>query len=246
MVEAGSYWEGGQAPLLLRLVHELPPGLFAQALTHSSWVDQRSESYERLEFLGDSVLGLAIASYLFHHFPEEPEGRLAKLKAYIVSRGSCALVAQRLTIDKLVRDAAPGDESQRRDLSSSPVALGNILEALIGAVYLEHGFEAAREAVVEAFAEQIRYGETYHVDYKSTLQEYLAAADQMARYRLVKEEGPPHMRVFTSEVVIGGKVRGRGSGRSIKTSEQESAREALLALGVLSGESAALPAEGEE
>jgi ribonuclease-3 len=227
------------------LVDELPPELLQQALTHSSWVEERSLSYERLEFLGDSVLGLAIAAYLYEHFPGQPEGRLAKLKAYVVSRRSCAVVANRLGLQELVLRRAPGDEAQRAELAANPVALGNILEALIGAVYLERGFATAGAGVVEAFREQVFYGETYHVDYKSTLQEVLAAADQVARYRLIKEEGPPHLKVFTSDVSVEGVVRGRGSGRSIKSSEQEAAREALLGLGVLSGEAFPRPpAEG--
>jgi ribonuclease-3 len=235
-VEAGSLSPGGSESLLLRLFNELPQELLEQALTHSSWVEERSQSYERLEFLGDSVLGLAIAAYLYQNFPGQPEGRLAKLKAYVVSRRSCAVVATRLGLQQLVLQRAPGDEAQRQELAANPVALGNILEALIGAVYLEKGFETASLGVKDAFSEQVFYGETYHVDYKSTLQEVLAAANQMARYELVKEEGPPHLKIFTSEVSIGGVVRGMGSGRSIKTSEQEAAREALLVLGVLSGE----------
>lgn len=233
MAESGIAAAEREIPLLIRLVTELPAPLLEQGLTHSSWVGERSSSYERLEFLGDSVLGLAIASYLYHRLPEDPEGRLAKLKAYVVSRKSCAVVAERLGLAELVIERAPGDETQRQELAGNPVALGNLLEALIGAVYLENGFEPTSEAVIEAFAEQIYYGETSHVDYKSTLQEHLAAAELSAHYRLIDEQGPPHHRTFTSEVSLDGAVHGRGSGRSIKASEQEAAREALLSLGVL-------------
>jgi ribonuclease III len=236
MAESGIPNAGEGLPLLIRLATGLPPPLLEQALTHSSWVEERLSSYERLEFLGDSVLGLTVASYLYHHFPEEPEGRLAKLKAYVVSRKSCAVVARRLSLADLVREYAPGDEAQREDLAANEVALGNLLEALIGAVYLENSFEAVYPAVIEAFAEQISYGRTYHVDYKSTLQEHLAVDELLACYSLVDEEGPPHAKTFTSEVTVEGRVRGRGCGRSIKASEQEAAREALLSLGVLNGE----------
>jgi ribonuclease III len=236
---AGADWGEG-LPLLIRLATDLPQPLLEQALTHSSWVEERLSSYERLEFLGDSVLGLAIASYLFHHFANEPEGRLAKLKAYVVSRKSCAVVAERVGLGDLVLARSPGDEAQRQELSTNQAALGNILEAVIGAVYLENTFERTYEAVIEAFAEQIFYGHTYHVDYKSTLQEHLASGELFACYELVDEQGPPHLKTFTSEVSVDGVIHGRGSGRSIKASEQEAAREALISLGVL------VPGEDEE
>lgn len=220
---------------MLALVGRLPPEKSQLALTHSAWVSRRSESYERLEFLGDSVLGLAISTHLYRCYPEYPEGRLAKLKAYIVSRKSCSAVAATLGLDRLVREQAPGDEAQRAELADNAAALGNVLEALIGAAFLEFGYDGVEPAVVEAFKERVRYATTLHVDYKSTLQEYLAALHQptLARYRLIREEGPPHERTFVSQVEVGGEVYGLGSGSSIKESEQESAREALTRLGVL-------------
>ncbi|GAB4253818.1 MAG: ribonuclease III [Thermoleophilia bacterium] len=219
----------------MHLVERLPPALLAKSLTHSSWVEDRVDSYERLEFLGDSVLGLAISAHIYERYPEYSEGRLAKLKAYVVSRESCSLVADRLGIRELVLSESPADPEQREELAANQTALGNILEAIIGALYIAFGYEEIRVAVVEAFSERIRYGRTRHVDFKSTLQEHLAAQtpELMARYRLVREEGPPHRRLFTSEVIIAGQVRGVGAGRSIKSSEQEAARAALRALGVL-------------
>ncbi|MCL5941997.1 MAG: ribonuclease III [Actinobacteria bacterium] len=240
---------GGAAGLLMELVHRLPAPLLEQALTHSSWVEERTGSYERLEFLGDSVLGLAVAAHLYERFPDDEEGKLAKLKAFVVSRRSCAEVARRLGVDELVRSQAPGNEEQRAELAASPTALGNIVEALIGAVYCTWGFEMACRAVVGAFAEQVEYGCTNYVDFKSTLQEYLAVSERTAVYRLVGEEGPPHERVFTSEVLVQGQVEGKGTGRTIKKSEQEAARRALARFGVLEpggGESGGdvAPAEG--
>ncbi|MCL5736095.1 MAG: putative dsRNA-binding protein [Actinobacteria bacterium] len=108
--------------------------------------------------------------------------------------------------------------------------LGNVLEALIGACFLAHGFERTAQAVTEAFEEQIKYAVSDHVDYKTTLQETLAVRGLHPSYQLVGEEGPPHARQFTSEVWIAGEFRGRGSGTTIKMSEQQAAREALQAL----------------
>jgi ribonuclease III len=212
----------------------LPPTLLERALTHSSWVEDRTHSYERLEFLGDSVLGLAVASHVFERFPSEDEGRLAKLKAFVVSRKTCTAVARDLGIDAVVATHAPATDEERRQLAASDTALGNILEALIGACFLVYGFAEVRSAVVEAFASQVAYGRSHDVDHKSALQEHLATEEKTARYRLVATEGPPHERIFTSEVLVGRTVRGRGWGRSIKASEQAAAREALVRLGVAS------------
>lgn len=216
---------------LMVLVRQLPPGTLEQAVTHSSWVGARTGSYERLEFLGDSVLGLAIASTLYQRYPENEEGAMARVKAFVVSRASCVQVAEQLGVGRLILEVAPAPEQRRREAAASPTVQGNVLEALIGAAYLTHGFEQTRIAVVEAFEEQIRYAVTAHVDHKTTLQELLAPRGLQPAYRLVAEAGPPHARVFTSEVSIGGTVRGRGSGTTIKVSEQAAAGEALASLG---------------
>lgn len=212
---------------LMDLIEQLSPELLQRALTHSSWVGERTGSYERLEFLGDSVLGLAISSALYRCFPEREEGGLARLKAFVVSRASCVQVAERMGLASLVLQQAPASERKRRDVARSPSLLGDVLEALIGAVYLEHGFERARPAIVAAFDEQIRYAETAHVDHKTSLQELLAPRGLQPVYRLVEETGPAHARTFRSEVLVGGAVMGQGAGTTIKMSEQSAAREAL-------------------
>jgi ribonuclease-3 len=215
---------------LMVLVRQLPPGMLEQALTHSSWVGARTGSYERLEFLGDSVLGLAISTTLYQRYPESEEGDMARVKAFVVSRASCVQVAEQLGVGRLILEVAPAGEERRKEAAASSTVQGNVLEALIGAVYLAHGFEQTRIAVVEAFEEQIRYAVTAHVDYKTTLQELLAPRGLQPAYRLVAEAGPPHARVFTSEVSIGGTVRGRGPGTTIKMSEQAAASEAIVFL----------------
>lgn len=226
--------EGGSGPSLVALIQRLPLAVLQQALTHSSWVDDRVQSYERLEFLGDSVLGLAIAAELYARYPEDNEGDLARWKAFVVSRGSCHVVACRLGLDELVRTSAPAVDDARIELSENSTALGNMLESLLGACYLTYGFEQTRAAIADAFSEQVTYAVTVYVDFKSTLQEHLAAAARpAAEYMLVQEEGPPHRRLFTSEVALSDGIVGSGRGRSIKKSEQRAARAALVRLGVI-------------
>lgn len=212
---------------LLQLIDQLPAELREQALTHSSWVDARARSYERLEFLGDSVLGLAIASMLHHDHPDSDEGELARMKGHVVSRASCAEVALRLDLRGLLLSQAPAPEERRREAAANQTILGNILEALIGAVFLTHGFEQARLAIVDAFEEQIVLAATTRVDHKTALQELLAPRGLQPVYRVVAEAGPPHARIFTSEVYIDGVAHGRGTGTTIKMSEQGAAGEAL-------------------
>jgi ribonuclease-3 len=214
----------------MTLVRQLPPPLLERALTHSSWVGTRTGSYERLEFLGDSVLGLAIASVLYQRYPGSEEGDMARVKAFVVSRTSCVQVAEQLEVGRLILERAPAPEQKRGEAAANPSIVGNVLEALIGALYLTHGFEQTRLAVIEAFEDQIRYAVTAHVDHKTTLQETLAPRGLYPAYRLIAEEGPPHARVFTSEVLIDGSLSGRGTGTTIKMSEQAAAREALASL----------------
>ena len=214
----------------MELIASLPPELLHRALTHSSWVEARTGSYERLEFLGDSVLGLAIASALYDRFPEREEGGLARLKAFVVSRASCVQVADRMGLATLVMEQAPASERKRREAARSPSMLGDMLEAVIGAVYIQYGFERARPAIVALFEEQMEYAATAHVDHKTSLQQLLAPRGLQPVYRLVEETGPAHARVFTSEVVVDETVRGRGVGTTIKMSEQAAAQEALAEL----------------
>lgn len=216
---------------LSEMAASLPPDLLQRALTHSSWVGARTGSYERLEFLGDSVLGLAIASALYDRYPEREEGGLARLKAFVVSRASCVQVAERMGLARLVLEHAPASERKRRDAVRSPSMLGDMLEAVIGAVYLQYGFERTRPAVIAEFEEQMEYAVTAHVDHKTALQELLAPKGLQPVYQMVEETGPAHARVFTSEVSVAGTVRGSGVGTTIKMSEQAAAEEALASIG---------------
>jgi ribonuclease-3 len=217
---------------LLDLIEALPAERLKPVFTHTSWAPSREDSYERLEFLGDSVLGLAIADELYARFPDYPEGQLAKIRAHVVSRQSCAVVARRLGLgDRLAErgEGLPRDELTR--LAENRNVLAALVEAVLGALYLEHGFEPMRTAVLEAFGERIEYALTTYVDYKTELQEELARRNLAVSYSVVEVEGPPHDRRFTCAAVIDGEQVGVGSGATKKAAEQNAAREALEKLG---------------
>jgi ribonuclease III len=202
--------------------------------THASWAEDRAESYERLEFLGDSVLELAIARAVFDRFSAASEGRLAKIRAHVVSRQSCAAVAKELGLGERLLDRAgeaPQDELQR--ISRSRNVLAAVLEAAIAAVYLEHGFERVEHAIVEAFDERIEYARSSHVDYKTELQEALARSGKQVHYTVLEVDGPPHDRKFVCAAHVAGDQLGVGRGSTKKAAEQEAARQALEALGVV-------------
>jgi ribonuclease-3 len=216
------------------LIAELPQARLEQVFTHASWADDRSASYERLEFLGDSVLELAIARAVFDRFPEASEGRLAKIRAHVVSRQSCAQVAKELVLgDRLLQFAGdiPPDELQR--ISRSRNVLAAVLEAAIAALYLEHGFEAIEPAIVGAFGEKIEYARSSHVDYKTELQEALARSGKQVHYTVLEVEGPPHDRRFVCAAHVAGVQLGVGKGSTKKAAEQEAAMQALEELGVV-------------
>jgi ribonuclease III len=213
---------------LAQLIDELPPERLRNAFTHASWAGDRSESYERLEFLGDSVLGLAIAQELYDRFPDYQEGHLAKIRAHVVSRQSCAVVGRRLQLgERLAHHGGTGDADELERLAANRNVLAALVEACLGALYLEHGFEPIREAVVTAFADRIDYAIEGHVDYKTELQEELARRGRAVSYSVLEVEGPPHDRRFTCAAVLDGEVMGVGTGPSKKAAEQAAAREAL-------------------
>jgi ribonuclease III len=210
----------------------LPAERLAHAFTHSSWAEDRADSYERLEFLGDSVLGLAIAQELYERFPDSQEGQLAKVRAHVVSRQSCAVLGRRLGLGRrLVEHGGDADPDELARLSANRNVLAALVEACLGALYLEHGFEPLREAIVSAFADRIDYAVQGHVDFKTELQEELARRGRSVSYSVLEVEGPPHDRRFTCAAVIDGEQVGTGTGESKKAAEQAAARQALERLG---------------
>jgi ribonuclease-3 len=213
---------------LAQLIRELPKKRLRQAFTHASWAGHRADSYERLEFLGDSVLGLAIARELYERFPDYQEGHLAKIRAHVVSRQSCAVVGRRLELGELLAAHGEGIDAQELSrLAANRNVLAALVEATLGALYLEHGFEPIRAAVVEAFADRIDYAVQGHVDFKTELQEELARRGMTVSYSVVAVEGPPHDRRFTCAAVIDEREAGVGTGASKKAAEQAAAGEAL-------------------
>ena len=219
----------GSPAALAELIAQLPSERLDNAFTHPSWAADRSESYERLEFLGDSVLELSVARALYDRFPDLTEGRLAKIRSHVVSRASCAVVARELRLgEQLVekgRAVVPPDELDR--LARNRNVLAALIEAALAALFLEHGFEAIEEPIVQAFSGRIEYAATTHVDFKTELQEALAALGRQVSYSVLDVEGPPHDRRFTSAAVIDGDQAGVGFGASKKAAEQEAARQAL-------------------
>ena len=228
---------------LRELIDELPAELAEAVFTHASWAADRTLSYERLEFLGDSVLELAIARTLFDRFPEFSEGRMAKVRSHVVSRASCAVVALELDLGERLRAAGAGlaeDEVDR--LARNRNVLAALLEAALAAVYLQHGFEACEPAVVAAFEPRIEYALNTHVDHKTELQERLARLGRSVSYTTLSVEGPPHDRSFTAAAIIDSEEVGTGQGRSKKDAEQAAAEQALLSLPASEADAGGVPA----
>ena len=203
-------------------------------VTHSSWTERRAESYERLAFLGDSVLSLALTTHLYPRLEADRfgAGRLTKIRAQAVSGRSCMAVAERIGMPERLRAAAPDGTGQNADaLVRTERVLASVIEAVIGACYLAVGYEQTAAAVVEAFTPEIEEALEHPVDFKSALQERLARRGELVVYTVTDEEGPPHDRVFTVEATVAGVEVGQGQGRSKKDAEQEAARVALEAVG---------------
>jgi ribonuclease-3 len=220
-------------PKLSDLLDALPEDLQRQVFTHASWTDRRSDSYSRLAFLGDSVLALAVTTYLFPRLDEDRygAGRLTKIRAQAVSGPSCREVAESIGVPERLRAAAPeGVGQSAATLVETERVLASVIEAVIGAVYLENGYDRTADAVVEAFLPQIEEALENPVDFKSALQERLARRGLTVSYEVVEELGPPHDRTFEVIALVEEEEAGRGSGRSKKHAEQEAAQAALEGL----------------
>jgi ribonuclease-3 len=203
-------------------------------VTHSSWTERRSDSYERLAFLGDSVLSLAVTTHLYPRLEADRfgAGRLTKIRAQAVSGRSCMTVAERIGMPERLRAAAPEGTGQNAEaLVRTERVLASVIEAVIGACYLAFGYETTAVAVVEAFEPEIEGALEHPVDFKSALQERLARRGETVVYEVTQETGPPHDRVFTVSATVASVEVGNGEGRSKKDAEQEAARVALDAMG---------------
>jgi ribonuclease III len=215
---------------LRSLLDDLPEELRQQVFTHASWTEKRSDSYTRLAFLGDSVLGLAVTTFLYPRLEAERfgAGRLTKIRAQAVSGPSCRDVAERLQVPERLRDQAPDGVGQSAaTLVETERVLASVIEAVIGACYLHNGYDRTAEAVVEAFMPEIERALEHPVDFKSTLQERLARRGLTVAYEVVAELGPPHDRTFEVVALVEGEAIGKGAGRSKKHAEQDAAQAAL-------------------
>ncbi len=179
------------------------------------------------------MLELAVARALYDKLPDADEGRLAKIRAFVVSRHSCAAVARQLGLgDRLLEEARDVPDAELERISLSRNVLAALLESAIAAVYLQHGFEATESAIVEAFSGEIAFARSGHVDNKTELQEALARSGRQVVYTVVDVEGPPHERRFVCAATIEGEELGVGRGTTKKAAEQEAAALALIALGM--------------
>jgi len=195
----------GSVAELAALLEQLPPALVAPVFTHSSWTSRRFHSYERLAFLGDSVLALAVTTHLYPRL--EPDrfgpGRLTKIRAQAVSGRSCRAVAERLGVPDRLRAAAPDAVAPGVEaLVGTERVLASVIEAVIGACYLQFHYDTTAAAVVKAFAPEIESAIEHSVDYKSALQERLARRGELVTYVVADEKGPPHDRTFTVRAAI--------------------------------------------
>jgi ribonuclease III len=222
------------ATSLSALIAELPEELRAQALTHSSWTADRADSYERLAYLGDSVLALAVARDLVDRFPDVDAGGLTKIHNQAVRGASCAVVGRELGVPEMLRDNEP-EQMQTgipaEVLLSGERPLPEATEALIGACFVAFGFERTAAAVATAFEPLIEHAAEHRIDFKSALQELLARRHARVSYEVVAESGPPHRRRFEVAALIDEERVGEGEGRSKKAAEQAAAEQALKRLG---------------
>jgi len=213
----------------------IEPGLLRQALVHSSYINENPAAVpgnnERLEFLGDAVLGLVAAGELYRSFPDLSEGELTRLRAALVRRDTLARVARSIDLGSFLLMGKGEESGGGRGKSTN---LAGALEAVVAAVYLDAGLDAAGEMVARLFASEWPKlsGPEAVIDFKSRLQEIVQSRFQRTPlYRLVSETGPHHDMIFTVEVSVNSEVLGQGSGRSKKLAETEAARAALARLG---------------
>lgn len=228
---AQAYAAVDHAPLITSLGVEVEPELLRLALTHRSFANEHGPlpNNERLEFLGDAVLGLTVANRLYEQFPSRPESDISKMRASIVSRYGLADVAREIGLGAHILLGRGEERTGGRDKDS---ILADTTEALFGAIYRQHGFEPARDVVLRLFAEKLESATATgrHQDWKTALQERLAELKAPnAEYRSTSE-GPEHDQTFTADVFVGAHSRGRGIGPNKKLAEQEAARQAVAYL----------------
>ena len=203
--------------------------LLQNALTHSSYANERWHnsllSNERLEFLGDSILGMVVAEYLYANFPDRPEGELTRMRADMVCETSLARIATQLELGKHL---LLGHGEERFGGRSRASILADAVESVIAAAFLDGGMEAAKGIITRFVLSDVPVSKLHNVDYKTSLQELVQQKkNQTLRYQLVGESGPDHDKVFTAQVLLNEQVVGEGTGSSKKRAEQDAARAAM-------------------
>lgn len=217
--------------LMQSLGQRMDPVILRQAVTHRSYAYENGglPTNERLEFLGDSVLGIVVTERLFRDFPQEPEGQLAKMRAAVVNAQALAEVARELELGRHLL-LGKGEESTGGENKSS--ILADAMEAVIGAMYMSTDLETTRVFIERVFGPLIETSANLGagLDWKTSLQERAAETESGVPEYRVTDTGPDHAKEFTAEVIVGGRVLGTGRGRSKKFAEQEAAAEAYAAL----------------
>jgi len=207
--------------------------IYIESLTHRSFareINIKSRGNEQLEFLGDSVLSFIITSYLYKNFGYYPEGRLAKIRSLLISGKNLGDIAKKIRLDRQILLSENEESSKGRGKES---ILADSLEAFIGAIYIDKGINFASQWFLGKFEDSIeeKTDNPKISDYKTYLQEIIQADyNKLVKYNIEKSEGPDHNKIFYSIAVLDGKIIGKGSGKSKKDSEQESAKNALKIL----------------
>ncbi|WP_311390134.1 ribonuclease III [Corynebacterium haemomassiliense] len=219
------------APLIAHLGVDIERDSLKLALTHRSFANEHGHlpNNERLEFVGDAVLGLSVATKLFELYPSRPESDLSPMRAAIVSRYGLADIAREIDLGKHVLIGKGEELTGGREKES---ILADTTEAIFGAIYLQHGFEPARDVILKLFDEKLRTATVSkkHHDWKTDLQVRLAELKLPVAEYVSEAEGPEHNQTFTAQALVGGVSRGTGTGPNKKLAEQEAAHQAVLYL----------------
>lgn len=220
---------------LAKLLELSPPPnrLFTTALTHPSFLfenpDSGVENNQRLEFLGDAILDFVVAEYLYLKYPDRPEGELTKMRAAVVNETTLARIAHKIELGK---ELLLGKGEQVSGGRERPSILADAFESVIGAIYLQYGFQEARRVILERLKPEIaEVAEGNYGDYKTALQEKAQRDEAEVTYQILAEEGPDHNKRFTAGVFLQGELKGQGVGRTKKEAEQRAAQQVLEGLG---------------
>ncbi len=209
--------------------------LYDLARTHTSYANEQKiklQSNQRLEFLGDSVLGIIASDYIYNNYPHLPEGVLTKIRADVVCEKSLYEMASEINLGQCLLLGKGEESSGGRERISN---IADAFEAMLGAIYLDSDIETVRSILLPLLVEKIKKASECEgrFDYKTNLQEYIQRdRHSIIKYAIIKEEGPDHMRIYTAQVSVNGTVAGTGEGKSKKEAEQAAARDAMEKMAV--------------